>query len=143
MKKLAKISFYYSILGLVLGIFYREFTKINDFTGETVLGGLHTHALALGTLFFLIVLIVEKQFKLTESKKFKPFFIVYNSGLIGLLVMMMIRGILEVLGTNVTTGWDLTISWLAGFAHMAMAAGFVRFFLMLFKQIDLIEKQSE
>lgn len=32
MERLAKNSFYYNIAGLFLGIFYREFTKINDFT---------------------------------------------------------------------------------------------------------------
>lgn len=103
MKQLAKFSFYYSILGLVLGIFYREFTKFNDFTGKTVLGGLHTHALVLGTFLLLIVLLLEKNYKLTESKKFKPFFLVYNAGLIFLIVMMLLRGIFEVLGTDLSS----------------------------------------
>lgn len=142
MKKIAKVSFYYSILGLLLGLFYRELTKINDFTGETVLAGLHTHALVLGTFFFLIVLLLEKQFKLTESKKYKPFFMEYNVGLIGMLTMMMIRGILEVLGTNVSSGLDTAISWGAGIFHIAVAAAFVHFFLMLFKQIDNVEKMK-
>ena len=52
MKRFAKLSFFYSILGLFLGAFYREFTKMNGFTGNTVLGGLHTHVLVLGAFFF-------------------------------------------------------------------------------------------
>ena len=36
MKRIAKLSFFYSMLGLFLGAFYREFTKINAFTGKTV-----------------------------------------------------------------------------------------------------------
>lgn len=143
MKKLAQFSFYYSILGLVLGIFYREFTKFNDFTGKTVLGGLHTHTLVLGAFFFLIVLLLEKTYKLTESKKFKPFFIIYNAGLISLIVMMIVRGCIEVLGSNISSTGDIAISWLAGISHMMMAAGFVRFFLMLFKRIDELEKSRQ
>lgn len=52
MKKIAKLSFFYSMLGMLLGVFYREFTKINDFTGKTVLGGLHTHVLVSGVFSF-------------------------------------------------------------------------------------------
>ncbi len=48
MRKIAKLSFFYSMLGMFLGVFYREFTKLNDYTGETVLNGLHTHVLVLG-----------------------------------------------------------------------------------------------
>lgn len=139
MKKIAQFSFIYSVVGLVLGIFYREFTKIFDFTGKTMLGGLHTHALTLGTVFLLIVLILERLFHLTESKKFKLFFLVYNIGLISLLTFMTVRGVLEVVGTNVPRGWDITISWLAGVSHMAMAAGFVRFFLLLIKKVSKAE----
>lgn len=95
--------------------------------------------MTLGTVFFLIVLILEKLFHLTESKKFKPFFIVYNIGLISLLTFMTVRGVLEVVGTNVPRGWDITISWLAGVSHKAMAAGFVRFFLLLIKKVSKVE----
>ena len=82
MKKFAKLSFFYSIVGLLLGVFYREFTKFNDFTGETVLSGLHTHVLVSGVFFFLIVLLLERSFELTKNKKFKAFFITYNIGLV-------------------------------------------------------------
>lgn len=80
MKKIAKLSFFYGILGMLLGVFYREFTKINGFTEQTVLGGLHTHILVSGVFFFLIVLLLEKSFELTKDKKFNKFFITYNIG---------------------------------------------------------------
>lgn len=142
MKRLAKNSFYYSIAGLFLGIFYREFTKINDFTGKTMLAGLHTHAFVLGTFFILIVLLLEKQYKLTEHNKFKPFFIVYNIGLISMLFTMTLRGVLEVLEVFLSGNLDTLILWIAGFTHIAMAAGFVRFFLLLFKRMDAVETQN-
>ncbi|WP_084301003.1 DUF2871 family protein [Acholeplasma equifetale] len=124
--------------------FYREFTKLNDFTGQTVLGGLHTHVLVLGTLFFLLVLLFEKHFKLIiQTKTYKMFLIVYNIGLISLVIMMGVRGVFEVLSTNLPNAGDITISWLAGINHMIMAAGIVKFFMILIKQIDNIEKENQ
>ena len=38
MKKLFNLSFFYLILGLALGVFFREFTKLNDFVQGTGLG---------------------------------------------------------------------------------------------------------
>lgn len=52
------------ILGLVSGLYYRELTKLNAFTGDSQLGLVHGHLLALGVLFFLIVLALEKAFTL-------------------------------------------------------------------------------
>lgn len=142
MKKIAKLSFFYSILGLFLGVFYREFTKINGFTGKTVLGGLHTHALVLGALFFLIVLILEKSFELTKSSKYKKFSITYNVGLILLIIMMAIRGCIEVLGTEISSAVDASISGMAGISHIIMAVGYVLFFLTLFNRINEVENKK-
>ena len=67
---------FYGILGLVLGVYYRELTKMNDFTGTTQLGTSHTHAFALGMLVFLIVLLLEANFKLSEQgKTYRLFYI--------------------------------------------------------------------
>lgn len=59
MKKLFNLSFFYLILGLALGIFFREFTKFNAFTGITTLSTAHTHTLVLGFIFFLILIVLE------------------------------------------------------------------------------------
>ncbi len=47
LRKLYYAAHTYMILGLVSGLAYREITKINHFTGDTQLGLLHTHLLAL------------------------------------------------------------------------------------------------
>lgn len=139
MKKIAKLSFFYSMFGLILGVFYREFTKFNGFTGRTVLGGLHTHVLVLGSLFFLIVLLLEKSFGLTQSKKFKKFMITYNTGLALTVVMMVVRGCVEVLGLAISNAIDFTISGLAGIGHIVLAEAFATFFLLLLKRINEAE----
>lgn len=135
MKKFAKLSFFYSMLGLLLGVFYREFTKINGFTGKTVLGGLHTHALVLGVFFFLIVMLLEKSFELTKNKKFNAFYINYNVGLILLIIMMAVRGCVEVLGLEISKMADASISGVAGISHIIMAVAYILFFLILLDRI--------
>lgn len=58
MKKLFYASFAWMVLGVLGGLFYREFTKLNDFPeGEfTQLGVVHTHLLTLGFIVLLVVL---------------------------------------------------------------------------------------
>lgn len=136
MKKIAKLSFFYSILGMLLGVFYREFTKINGFTEETVLSGLHTHVLVSGVFFLLIVLLLEKSFELTKNKKFNKFFITYNIGLILSVIMMAIRGCVEVLNLEISTMIDSSISGIAGLSHIIMTIAYILFFLILLNRIN-------
>ena len=143
MKNIAKLSFFYSILGLLLGVFYREFTKMNDFTGYTVLSGLHTHVLVLGAIFLLILLLLEKSFALTKNKKFNIFFITYNIGLLLTVVMMAIRGCVEVLSLEISSVMNSSISGIAGLGHIIMAIAFILFFLILLNRInDFDSKKS-
>lgn len=143
MKKFAKLSFFYSMLGLLLGVFYREFTKMNDFTGETVLAGLHTHVLVSGVFFFLIVLLLEKSFQLTKDKKFNKFFITYNVGLIWSVLMMAIRGVVEVLGLEISTAVDSSISGFAGLSHIVMTIAYILFFLVLLNRINDVDSKNK
>lgn len=144
MRKIAKLSFFYSMLGMFLGVFYREFTKLNDYTGETVLSGLHTHVLVLGMSFFIIVLILEKLFELTKNKRFNGFFITYNIGLVLTVVMMAVRGYVEVLKLDISTMIDSSISGIAGLGHIIMAIAYVLFFLILLNRInDLYSSKSK
>lgn len=136
MKKIAKLSFFYSMLGMLLGVFYREFTKINGFTGKTVLSGLHTHVLVLGVFFFLIVLLLEKYFELTKNKKFSKFFVIYNIGLLLTVIMMAIRGCAEVLNLELSPMIDSTISGIAGLGHIIMTIAYILFFLILLNRIN-------
>ena len=68
MRKLKNAAHVYMVLGLLSGVFYREFTRFNDFTGKTQLSVVHTHVLALGMLAFLIVLALDKQFQLNTLR---------------------------------------------------------------------------
>ena len=58
----------YMILGVASGLFYREFTKWNGFTGRTALGFLHPHLLMLGAFLLLIVALFTFHLPLLENR---------------------------------------------------------------------------
>lgn len=55
MKRCINCSIVYTILAIIGGVFYREFTKMNYYTGWTTLSVVHTHYFILGMIFFLIL----------------------------------------------------------------------------------------
>ncbi|MGV9665331.1 DUF2871 domain-containing protein [Nocardia niigatensis] len=127
MKKSYYAAACYTVLGLVLGFFYREFAKAHDFSGSSQLTATHTHVLALGTLFFLTVIVLDKQFALTSGRWFNAFFWTYNTGLVVTVAMMVAHGILTVLNHDVSPA----ISGIAGLGHILLSVGFAMFFLCL------------
>ncbi|GAA4633351.1 DUF2871 domain-containing protein [Actinoallomurus vinaceus] len=131
MKKIYNAAHIYMIVGLVSGFYYREVTKIKHFTGDSQLGLVHTHVLALGMLFFLIVLMLEKQFALSTVKLFGWFFWVYNAGLAVTVAMMTLHGTLTVLGH----GSGAAIALVAGLGHILLTVGLILFFITLGKRI--------
>jgi len=124
-----------------LEFFYREFTKINGFTEETVLSGLHTHVLVSGVFFLLILLLLEKTFELTKNKKFNLFFITYNIGLLLSVIMMAIRGCVQVLNLEISTMIDSSISGIAGLSHIIMTIAYILFFLILLNRINDVDRK--
>ncbi|MFD4441659.1 DUF2871 domain-containing protein [Nocardia sp. NPDC058519] len=131
MKKIVNAAHIYMIVGLVSGLYYREITKLNDFTGDSQLGLVHTHLLALGMLFFLIVLALEKLFTLTAEKLFNPFFWTYNAGLALTVTVMTVRGTRTVLGHETSQ----IAAHLAGGGHIFLTVGLVLFFITLGKRV--------
>lgn len=117
MTSLYRAAIAYLVLGLGAGLFYREFTKINDFPeGQfTQLGVTHTHLLTLGFIMFLIFLALEKVFEISRNQKlFTSFFWLYNLGVILTTAMMVWHGILTVKGEESTA----MISGIAGLGHI-------------------------
>ena len=132
MKKMIKVSFIYVILALVGGVFYREFTKLNGFTGTTVLANIHVH--------LMILALFSQRTNLISEKKFKYFMIVYNGGLLITVIMLMMRGVLQVLGTSVSSGMNAAISGIAGIGHILLGVGLIILMVILLK---LSEKENE
>lgn len=130
MKKLLNASFSYLLAGVTAGLFYREFTKLNDFPeGQfTQLGLAHTHLLTLGFIVLLIVLVIEKVFAISRSPKlFAWFFWLYNVGVILTSAMLIWHGSLTVIGQES----NAMIAGIAGLGHIAITAGMIVFFVAL------------
>ncbi|MBX3194301.1 MAG: DUF2871 domain-containing protein [Microbacteriaceae bacterium] len=130
MKKLLNASFIYMLVGVASGLFYREFTKMNDFPeGEfTQLGLAHTHLLTLGFIVLLIVLALEKVFTISRRPRlFAWFFWLYNAGVILTSATLIWHGSLTVLGQESSA----MIAGIAGLGHILITAGMIVFFVAL------------
>ena len=133
MKKYLKISFVYIAVGLAYGVFFREFTKFNSYSAYSALNVIHPHVLILGGLVFMLLGLFSNFLEAEKSKIYKWFMYVYNIGLPFMSVMMLIRGILTVLGTDLSSGVNGMISGIAGVSHVMVGAGLVLLLVMLIK----------
>ena len=120
MRKMLNLSLLYFILAMVCGVFYREFTKINDYEGRTALAFAHVHFMVLGMALFLILALFVKSGGLTEQRSFRIFLVLYNIGL-------PLMAVIQVMGIVPAKGADASISGIAGISHivLAVALGFL------------------
>jgi hypothetical protein len=128
----------YTALGLVAGLFYREYTKAKDFHGTTQLAVTHTHLLALGMLLFLVVLALTAVLPIGELKVFELFFWFYNAGLVVTVAMMVVHGIIQANGNDDEIP---AIAGIAGIGHLLITIGLVQLFLAL--RQGIMAKQAE
>lgn len=131
MKKYLNLSLIYAIAAMAGGVFYREFTKWNGYTGVTALGKVHTHLFLLGMVLFLIVALFAAHTDLKEEKLFRIFLKVYNIGVPLTAVMLAVRGITQVLETTLSSGASAAISGIAGIGHILTGVGLILFILSL------------
>lgn len=133
MKKMIRIAFFYVILALIGGVFYREFTKFNGFTGVTVLADVHVHLMVLGVFMFMILALFVKNLPLLKEKRFSQFMVIYNIGLLLTVIMMVIRGMTQVLTMTLTSVMSAAISGIAGIGHILLGIGLILLMITLLK----------
>ena len=130
MKRYMNAALVYSLLAMAGGVFYREFTKFNGFAGKTAPSVVHTHYFLLGMVFFLLLLLLEKNFSFTGPKTGRVL-AVYHAGLNLTAVMFLARGVLQVLGTPLSAGATAAISGVAGIGHILLGVSLVLVLLQL------------
>ncbi|MGO5115959.1 DUF2871 domain-containing protein [Candidatus Avoscillospira sp. LCP25S3_F1] len=135
MKRYINTALLYAILAMVGGVFYREFTKFNGFTAKTTLSVVHAHYFLLGMVFFLLLLVLEKSFSFTGPKTGRVL-VVYHIGLNLTTVMLVVRGVVQVLGTTLSTGMNAAISGMAGIGHILLGVGLVLLLLQLKRSVS-------
>ena len=124
MKRYIDSALLYAVLAMAGGVFYREFTKFNDFTGKTTLSVVHTHYFLLGMVFFLVLLLLEKSFSFTGAKTGRVL-AVYHAGLNLAAVMLVVRGVTQVWIPTLSSGMSAAISGIAGIGHILLGVSMV------------------
>jgi len=135
MKRYINLALLYAILAMAGGVFYREFTKFNDFTAKTTLSVVHTHYFLLGMAFFLLLLLLEKSFSFTNAKT-GPILAVYHIGLNLTAVMLVVRGVTQVLVPALSNGMNGAISGIAGIGHILLGVSLVLLFMQLRRSVS-------
>lgn len=118
MKRYINYAIVYAVLALVGGVFYREFTKMNDYTAWTTLSVVHTHYFILGMMFFLILRLISMNMNL----KINGAVLFYNIGLNLTAIMLIVRGIIQVLDLNVVSA---LISGIADIGHIILGVSLI------------------
>lgn len=138
MKRYINAALLYAVFAMAGGVFYREFTKFNGFTGKTTLSVVHTHYFLLGVVFFLLLLLLEKSFSFTSAKTRKTL-VVYHIGLNLTAVMFVVRGVVLVMVPALSAGLNAAISGVAGIGHILLGVSMV-FLLMQIKRSVLLSQ---
>ncbi|MBS5136668.1 DUF2871 domain-containing protein [Clostridium sp. J1101437_171009_A5] len=134
MKRYSNTALVYAILAMVGGVFYREFTKFNGFTARTTLSMVHTHYFLLGMVFFLLLLVLEKNFSFTGAATGRVL-AVYHVGLNLTAVMLAVRGVIQVLGNTLSSGVNAAISGIAGIGHILLGVSLVLLLLQVKRSV--------
>lgn len=124
----------WTAIGLISGLYYRELTKTQGFTGPTQLSVTHTHTLTLGTLVLLAVLALTLHLRLDADRRFRWAMPLWHVGLTLTAGAMLTRGTLQVLGSDLVdpeAASSKAIAGIAGLGHMTLTAALLMLFLAL------------
>lgn len=118
-----------SICSISFGVFYREFTKMNDYTAWTTLFVVHTHYIILGMMLFLILGLISMNMNL----KINGTVLFYNIGLNLTAIMLIVRGIIQVLDLNVISA---LISGITDIGHILLGISLFMILLDIKRSVD-------
>ncbi len=119
----------WTIVGLVGGLAFRELTRSQEFTGFTQLALVHTHALALGTTLLLVLLALTVVLELGSDRRLRRGLITWNAGLAITVVMLAVKGTLQVLDPGAAT--SKALAGVAGLGHITLTVAIVWILLAL------------
>lgn len=135
MKRYIHTALLYAVLAMAGGVFYREFTKFNGFSARTTLCVVHPHYFLVGTVFFLLLLLLEKNFSFTSAKTWR-ILAVYHVGLNLTAMMLVVRGVTQVLSLTLSSGINAAISGVAGIGHLLLSVGILLVFVQISRSVS-------
>lgn len=127
MKKMINTAVGYALASMAAGVFFREVTRMLNYTEATYLSLAHGHLFMLGTVFFLLVALLSKFIDFAGSVSFKRAYIVYNLGLIWTVALFLVHGWMQVQGMEITA----MISGIAGLGHILWGIGLIWILLLI------------
>lgn len=93
------------------------------------------HLLVLGTFVFLMAAVFAKITELEQNSLFKKFFILYNIVLPAMTILMLVRGIVQVLGIDLGKMGNGMLSGFAGLSHIGMMTALVMLLFSIKKEL--------
>lgn len=135
MKRYANTAVVYAVIAMLFGVFYREFTKFNGFEGRTVLSAIHPHYFMLGVAFFLLLLLLEKAIGFSDAGTGKVL-VVYHVGLNLTGLTFLLRGVTQVLRTNLSSAMNGALSGVAGIGHILLGVSLLLLLLRIRKCVS-------
>ena len=136
MKKLFQVSLIFLFVGVLIGVYYRELTRMTGYQGGiTLLSFGHGHTILLG--FVLPVLIAFMKQHLGQDFRFSRAWCTYFTGVIMTVFMLLLRGTFVVLGTALSNGADKAISGVSGLSHIVFG---VSLFIIVYSSFFKKEK---
>lgn len=138
MKRYINTALLYAVFAMAGGVFYREFTKFNGFTGKTTLSVVHTHYFLLGMVFFLLLFLMEKSFSFTSAKTGR-ILAAYHIGLNLTVVMFVVRGVVQVLVPALSSGMNAAISGVAGIGHILLGVSIVLLLMQIKRSVSPLQ----
>ena len=102
---------------------------MNDYTAWTTLFVVHTHYFILGMMFFLILGLISMNMNLKINRAV----LFYNIGLNLTAIMLIVRGIIQVLDLNVIS---TLISGIAGIGHILLGISLFMILLDIKRSVD-------
>ena len=102
---------------------------MNDYTAWTTLSVVHTHYFILGMMFFLILGLIPMNMNL----KINGAVLFYNIGLNLTAIMLIVRGIIQVLDLNVVSA---LISGIASIGHILLGISLFMILLDIKRSVD-------
>lgn len=133
------MAFTFLIMGLGGGVFYREFTKLFNYTDPTHLGKIHVHALVLGFVLLTLIYSLVKKYGENNMNSLKKPIYIYITGLTFTLVNMVLLGIYEVVSSGQNIVNQNVLNGISGMGHIILSVGLVWTIIILYR----IEKEKE
>ena len=99
------------------------------------LSGSCTHYFLLGMVFFLLLLLLEKNFSFSGAKTSR-ILIFYHIGLNLTAVMLAVRGVTQVLGMVLPSSINATISGVAGIGHILLSVSLILLLLQIKRSLS-------